>query len=87
LSKVEKLLDKLRRDSIDAAELRTLLGQLGWIRDRTKGSHEIWINHDQKLILATHSKDLKRYQIKQAKALLLTEEEHEKNQDEQQDGY
>ncbi|OQW50759.1 MAG: hypothetical protein A4S09_11435 [Proteobacteria bacterium SG_bin7] len=66
----EKLLDKLRNGSIDANELRTLLGMCGGILKRTKGSHEQWSVNGKPFTLATHSKDLKPYQIKGAKQLL-----------------
>lgn len=65
MSKTEKLISKLRNGSISANELRTLLGQLGWVLARQKGSHEQWLKNDKLITLATHSKDLKPYQIKQ----------------------
>ena len=65
VSKAEKLLAKLKNESIAAHELRTLLGQLGWILARQKGSHEQWLKNGKVITLATHSKDLKPYQIKQ----------------------
>jgi predicted RNA binding protein YcfA (HicA-like mRNA interferase family) len=40
MSKTEKLLAKLKNGTISAQELRTLLGQLGWILARQKGFHE-----------------------------------------------
>lgn len=86
MSKTEKLLEKLKRGAINALELKTLLRHLGWILDRTKGSHEVWVNDSKLFVLATHSKELKPYQLKQAKTLLLVEEEDEKNKSGQQDG-
>ena len=73
----DKLRRKLDSGSIDGRELRTLLKQIGWVLNRTKGSHEVWTKGVKTFILATHSKDLKPYQIKQAKALLLEEEEND----------
>lgn len=67
-----KLLSKLFHGTIDARELRTLLKQKKWSLSRTKGSHEIWCNGTRTFVLATHSKDLKPYQIKEAQASLLS---------------
>lgn len=68
MSKTEKLLAKLNNGSISASELRTLLLKLGWRLDRQKGSHEQWLGPNGRfLTLATHSKELKPYQIKEAK--------------------
>lgn len=71
MTKAAKLLEKLKNGSVNASELRTLLKQNGWELDRVKGSHEIWVKGVETFILATHSKDLKNYQIKEAQKLLL----------------
>lgn len=72
MSKLEKLIDKLKNETITAGELRTLLKQLGWFLDRTKGSHEQWIGpNGQRFTIAAHSKDLKKYQIREAKEKAL----------------
>jgi predicted RNA binding protein YcfA (HicA-like mRNA interferase family) len=71
MSKKAKLLAKLKSGSINAKELRTLLNQCGWLLDRTKGSHEAWVKGSDTMILATHDKELKRYQIKEAHKHLL----------------
>lgn len=76
MSSTEKLKTKLNNGSLDVRELRTLLKQLGWSLNRTKGSHEVWVRNAKTFILATHSKDLKPYQIKQAQRLLLEEDEN-----------
>lgn len=65
MSKTDKLLAKLQNGTISAHELRTLLGHLGWVLARQKGSHEQWLKNGKVITLATHSKDLKPYQIKQ----------------------
>jgi predicted RNA binding protein YcfA (HicA-like mRNA interferase family) len=70
MSKTDKLLAKLKNRTISAQELRTLLGQLGWVLARQKGSHEQWLKNGQVITLATHSKDLKPYQIKQVSKAL-----------------
>ena len=77
MSSAEKLKRKLESGSIDARELRTLLKQMRWSLNRTKGSHEVWVNGAKTFILATHSKDLKPYQIKQAQSLLLEEKDND----------
>jgi predicted RNA binding protein YcfA (HicA-like mRNA interferase family) len=71
MSKTEKLLAKLSNGMLSAAEARTLLGKLGWLQARSGGgSHEQWKKNGRVLTIATHSKELKPYQIKQiAKAL------------------
>jgi len=76
MSSTEKLKAKLDNGSIDSKELRTLLKQLGWSLNRTRGSHEVWVKGTKTFILATHSKDLKPYQIKQAQNLLLEEDKN-----------
>jgi predicted RNA binding protein YcfA (HicA-like mRNA interferase family) len=70
MSKIDKLLKKLNNETISADELRTLLKQLGWVLDRTRGSHEIWVKESKTYVLATHKKELKPYLIKQAKVTL-----------------
>lgn len=67
MGKTEKLIAKLEAGIISAAELRTLMKKLGWVLDRTNGSHEQWLGPDkERLTLATHSKDLMPYQVKEA---------------------
>jgi hypothetical protein len=70
VSKLEKLLAKLKSETITAGELRTLMGQLGVEYKGARGSHEKYVFGEKLFILATHSKDLKRYQIKQAREFL-----------------
>jgi len=70
MTKAEKLWDKLDSNKISALELRTLFQSKGAFLVRTKGSHEVWKLEDRILILATHSKELKYYQMKQAKEFL-----------------
>jgi predicted RNA binding protein YcfA (HicA-like mRNA interferase family) len=70
MSKADKLLQKLLNGTIKAIELRTLLLALGAKLERTKGSHEQWSKGKEKMTLATHSKDLKPYQIRNAREFL-----------------
>ena len=65
MTKAAKLLEKLKNGSVNALELRTLLKQKDWVIHRIKGSHEVWAKGAETFILATHSKDLKNYQIKE----------------------
>jgi predicted RNA binding protein YcfA (HicA-like mRNA interferase family) len=72
MSKLEKLLEKLKNGSIDSDELRTLLVKMGWILDRTKGSHEQWLSPSkQRMTLATHGRSLLRYQIEEARKKII----------------
>ena len=71
MTKAEKLRNKLINETISASEARTLLEQKGWILERTRGSHERWHKENQQpLTIATHEKELPRYQIKQIKKAL-----------------
>ena len=69
---IDKLLEKLYRCSIHKKEMETLLKRLGFLRTRGKGSHEVWKHPELSgaIILATHSKEVKRYQIKQVELFL-----------------
>ena len=75
MSKTDKLLEKLKRGSIDADDLLSLLRKLGWTHDRTAGSHQVWVKGDKTLVLALHGKSLKRYQIKEAQAAIGVSDE------------
>jgi predicted RNA binding protein YcfA (HicA-like mRNA interferase family) len=82
MSREAKLTSKLLSGAISARELRALLEIRGWRIDRTRGSHEFWVCGPRTFVLATHGKDLKRYQIKQAQqALLFAEKKNGKEED------
>ena len=70
MTQIAKLRSKLKEGFIDGKELRYLLRHDGWTCERTRGSHEIWVKAERTFVLATHSKDLKPYQIKEARLLL-----------------
>ncbi len=70
VTRTEKLKERLELKSITASELRTLLNKEGAVLDRTRGSHEVWKFEGRRLILATHGKDLKAYQMKEAEEFL-----------------
>ncbi|MCE9624965.1 MAG: type II toxin-antitoxin system HicA family toxin [Deltaproteobacteria bacterium] len=62
----EKLLGKLQNLTLKKAELATLLNGLGFIRKPGKGSHEKWVKKGfPPVILATHDKEVKPYQLRQ----------------------
>lgn len=75
MSKTDKLKAKLKNRSIKAKELVTLLKKLGWTLRDTEGSHQQWVNGVQRFTLATHDKDLKPYQIKEAQEKLGLQDE------------
>ena len=74
MAATEKLISKLLQGTINAKELRTLLKQKDWRLNRVRGSHEIWCKGSRTFVLATHSKDLKPYQRKEARDFLIVEE-------------
>lgn len=74
MSKTDKLIAKLREGRIDGTELSTLLGRLGWILKRQKGSHQHWSNGEKILVMVAERVDLKPYQIKEAQSALLKNE-------------
>lgn len=71
MSSKKKLRQKLRQGTLDAQELRTLLRQEEWKLRNTVGSHEHWRKGSVLYTLATHSKELKPYMVKQAQRILL----------------
>lgn len=67
MSKIEKLLEKLKNETISASEVRTLLKKLGWALRNKVGSHEHWSLNDKRITIATHGKEIPFYQIRQIK--------------------
>ena len=68
MSKKEKLLLKARRspDGLHFQELETMLNGLGWIMDRQRGSHKVWISPGGTIVpLQSKSGKAKGYQVKQ----------------------
>jgi len=62
----EKLLGKLQNLTLKKAELATLLNSLGFIMKPGKGSHEKWVKLGfPPIVLATHDKEVKPYQLRQ----------------------
>jgi predicted RNA binding protein YcfA (HicA-like mRNA interferase family) len=70
MSKLTKLKEKLNNGTISAAEMRTLLKKLGWELRNQVGSHEHWVLGEKRITIATHCKDLPKYQIKQIQEAL-----------------
>ena len=68
MSSVKKLIQKLENKSLKKSELETLLGQLGLEKMRGKGSHEVWGKKeisDLHIVIATHTKEVPMYQLRQ----------------------
>ncbi|MBX7148715.1 type II toxin-antitoxin system HicA family toxin [bacterium] len=75
MGSAESLIEKLDRQNIKQSELETLLSRLGFIKIRGKGSHEVWGHHqypDIHIVIASHSKDVPSYQLRQIKKSLQT---------------
>ena len=75
MTKADKLVEKLKRGKINAEELRKLMNHFGYIYKHGKGSHEYWSNGEGIIVISPHGKDLKPYQIRAAKKVLLGEDE------------
>jgi predicted RNA binding protein YcfA (HicA-like mRNA interferase family) len=74
VSKKEKLIQKLGRGSISASDARLLLKHFGFQLIHTRGSHEFYKNNSNDIfVLATHSKEIKKYLIRDLQKLLLGE--------------
>ena len=59
-------LKKLLNHTIKSKELETLLLRLGFHKKPGKGSHMKWVKEGlPPIIIATHSKEVKPYQLKQ----------------------
>jgi predicted RNA binding protein YcfA (HicA-like mRNA interferase family) len=67
----EKLFEKLHNLTIKKGELETLLDSLGFKKSSGKGSHEKWNKKGfYPIVIVTHSKEIKPYQIKQVLKVL-----------------
>lgn len=72
MSKTEKLLAKLQSGSITPDELISLFRKLGAAKVGQRGSHQYW-EYEGRIETFAMKKDLKHYQIKDAKRLLGVE--------------
>lgn len=64
----EKLIAKARRNpnGISMSEFETLMSQCGWVKDRQRGSHQIWYSlRGERLSVQTRKGMAKGYQVKQ----------------------
>lgn len=80
MSQYQKLLSKAKRNPIGLsfAEFQTLMTQCGWIKDRQRGSHQIWYSpKGERLSVQTRSGMAKGYQVLQF--LSFTKEETDEN--------
>lgn len=78
MTQTDKLLGKLQNGTITGSELVSLLGKLGWTMNRQKGSHQTWTDGVSILVIIAERKDLKPYQIKDAKKALIGEDSEKK---------
>lgn len=76
MSKTDKLIEKLKSGKIDARQLRTLMEKMGFSYKHGKGSHEYWSDGQQIIVISPHGKDLKPYQIRAARKVLLGGGDH-----------
>ncbi len=68
MSATKKLIAKLKDNTIKKKELETLFKRFGFSEYGGKGSHKVW-GHPQytdiHIVIATHSKEVPRYQLRQ----------------------
>lgn len=80
MSKQEKLLQKARNNpsGLHFDEFVTLLKGHGWILDRQKGSHQIWISPKRhRLPIQEKNGVAKKYQVEQFLLQLQAEEQED----------
>ena len=68
MSQYKKLLSKARRNSkgLSFSEFQTLMTNCGWIKDRQKGSHQIWYSPDgTRISIQNRNGMAKGYQVQQ----------------------
>ena len=68
MSSLDKLIFKLENQTLKKAELENLLHRLGFQKFGGKGSHEVWGREDipdLHIVIATHSKEVPFYQLRQ----------------------
>jgi predicted RNA binding protein YcfA (HicA-like mRNA interferase family) len=73
VSSTEKLVEKLGNQTLKKPELETLLTRLGFAKFRGRDSHEVWGRKDLPdvhIVIATHTKEVPRYQLRQIEASL-----------------
>ncbi len=78
MSKQEKLLHKAKNNpgGLHFSEFITLMKHCGWILDRQKGSHQIWISPKRnRLPIQDKNGTAKKYQVEQFLLQLELEEQ------------
>lgn len=76
MSRYEKLLAKAKRNpnGLSFFEFQNLMTQCGWVKDKQRGSHQIWYSPEGKRFsIQTRNGMAKSYQIRQF--LVFVEEE------------
>lgn len=79
MSRVEKLIARLRSLPVEMeqSEVAVVLAHFGWTRRRTKGSHQVWGDNGQRLVLAAHGRRIKRPYLADILRLLKLEVNNE----------
>lgn len=68
MSRYDKLLAKAKRnpDGLTFSEFQNLMTQWGWVKDRQRGSHQIWYSPEgERLSIQTRNGMAKGYQVRQ----------------------
>lgn len=68
MSQHTKLLNKAKRnpEGMSFADFQTLMTQCGWIKDRQRGSHQIWYSLEgARLSIQNRNGMAKEYQVQQ----------------------
>jgi hypothetical protein len=68
MSQHTKLLNKAKRnpEGMSFADFQTLMTQCGWIKDRQRGSHQIWYSLEEaRLSIQNRNGMAKGYQVQQ----------------------
>ena len=77
MSNLKKLIAKLKQGSrLNAQEVRTILGYLGYSLKRQKGSHEQWVNKGKTFTLACHGKETPFYILDALKKIIEEKNEN-----------
>lgn len=82
MSQHKKLFNKAERNpsGLDFSEFYTLMIQCGWIKDRQKGSHQIWYSpKGMRLSIQMRNGMAKGYQVQQFLSIVNEEGKNENN--------
>lgn len=81
MSQYEKLLAKAKRnpDGLSFSEFQNLMTQCGWIKDRQRGSHQIWYSLEGlRISIQTRNGMAKSYQVRQFLGFVKEEKDEHK---------